>query len=183
MSRYLLLGAQGSFRIKGSKLLIFPFLVLPSLLWSYSWASSQGACSLPQSLSGWPLPKFNKPNSWGFFPSHKRPAPGTSSTPWKASHPSDLALHPTRIKLADGARGVQMLGDAKQHVFAPLRCQCPVLHHPKNPAQGFYCCIFDKAGGNYRATANSRLSWQLPYSWPPSSRSAGVEGGERMPHL
>lgn len=56
---------------------------------------------------------------------------------------------------------MRMLGDAKQHIS----CFKP----PKNSARGFYCCIFDKAGGNYRATVNSRLLEQLPYSQPPSS--------------
>lgn len=32
---------------------------------------------------------------------------------------------------------MRMLGEAKQHVSAPLPCPCPVLHHPKIQPQDF----------------------------------------------
>ena len=136
----------------------------------------------PQSPSGWTLPKFNQPNLWGFYNLINdellvpAPLPQRFPSQWSSSpsHQNKLRRWSERRAAAQGCKA------ARLH---PTAVPMPSFTPPENPAQGFYCRIFDKVGSNYRATVNSRLWRQLPYSWPPSSQPAGAEGGGKMPHF
>lgn len=76
----------------------------------------------------------------------------------------------------DEAGGVRMLRGCTAACFPiiPYHCSTHALVYvtQKCTPRIFFFCILDKAGGNYTATVNLRLLWQLP----PFSCLTGREG-------